>query len=377
MGRRFAAIGMGVVCAAVLGTGVASASSWVIQSTPNPTDSRGSVLRGVSCPSTTACTAVGGYTNSSRGAVTLAARWNGSGWALESTPNPTGASLIVMRAISCPSSTACTAVGEYFNSAGARVTLAERWNGSSWAIQSTPNPTGSQDSVLYGVSCPSTTACIAVGSNDLAERWNGSRWAIQSTPNPTGALSTILYGVSCPSTTACTAAGEYFNGSTEVTLAERWNGSRWAIQSTPNPTGGQRNILWGISCPSTTACTAAGSYDNSSGYAVPLAERWNGSSWAIQSSPTPNPGGDSLLFGVSCPSITACTAAGFYLNDSGVDVTLAERWNGSSWAIQSTPNPTGARSNILYGVSCPSTTACTAVGDYKSSRLIKTLAEHS
>jgi hypothetical protein len=65
------------------------------------------------------------------------------------------------------------------------------------------------------------------------------------------------------------------------------------------------------------------------------------------------------------------------LNDSGVDVTLAERWNGSSWAIQSTPNPTGARSNILYGVSCPSTTACTAVGDYKSSRLIKTLAEHS
>src|ERR1022692_4688261 len=187
MGRRFAAIGMGVVCAAVLGTGVASASSWVIQSTPNPTDSRGSVLRGVSCPSTTACTAVGGYTNSARGAVTLAARWNGSGWALESTPNPTGASLIVLRAISCPSSTACTAVGEYFNSAGTRVTLAERWNGSSWAIQSTPNPTGSQDSVLYGVSCPSTTACIAVGSNDLAERWNGSSWAIQSTHIPAAA----------------------------------------------------------------------------------------------------------------------------------------------------------------------------------------------
>jgi hypothetical protein len=212
----------------------------------------------------------------------------------------------------------------------------------------------------------------------LAARWNGSGWALESTPNPTGASLIVLRAISCPSSTACTAVGEYFNSAgTRVTLAERWNGSSWAIQSTPNPTGGQRNILWGISCPSTTACTAAGSYDNSSGYAVPLAERWNGSSWAIQSSPTPNPGGDSLLFGVSCPSITACTAAGFYLNDSGVDVTLAERWNGSSWAIQSTPNPTGARSNILYGVSCPSTTACAAVGDYKSSRLIKTLAEHS
>jgi hypothetical protein len=33
-------------------------------------------------------------------------------------------------------------VGEFFVNSGAQLTLAERWNGSTWAIQSTPNPSG-------------------------------------------------------------------------------------------------------------------------------------------------------------------------------------------------------------------------------------------
>ena len=43
-------------------------------------------------------------------------------------------------------------------------------------------------------------------------------------------------------------------------------------------------------------------------------------------------------------------------------MTLAEVWDGSTWTVQSTPNPTGATSGSLYGVSCTSATACTAVG---------------
>jgi hypothetical protein len=92
------------------------------------------------------------------------------------------------------------------------------------------------------------TVCTAVGSRTsstangtfgamLAELWNGSSWSIQSTPNPIGysaAASTIpLSGVACASATACTAAG-YFDGSvpvgisgvgtsTEVPFAERYS----------------------------------------------------------------------------------------------------------------------------------------------------------
>jgi hypothetical protein len=388
MGRRFAAIVAALVVAATLGTTVAGATapSWKIQSTPNPSGccsgAYRSHLSGVSCTAATACTAVGPYSNSSGTGLTLAERWNGSTWKIQPTPNPAGATSSLLSGVSCTAATACTAVGDYINSSGKYLTLSERWNGSSWAIQLTANPSGAPISVLSGVSCTAATACTAVGDYvnssgtymPLAERWNGSSWAIQTPGPPIGARASYLSGVSCTAATACTAVGYYFpsSGPAQV-LAERWNGSGWAMQSPPNPAGSGGNVLSGVTCTAATICTAVG--ENYS-LSVTLAERWNGSSWAIQ--PTPNPAGatGSGLFGVSCRAATACTAVGHYTNSSGTYLTLAERWNGSSWVIQATPNPAGAKYSVLSGVSCTAATACTAVGDYyNSSGTDLTLAE--
>ncbi len=47
--------------------------------------------------------------------------------------------------------------------------LAEGWDGTKWAVQTTPNPTGaSGDSDLSGISCASATACMAVGAYPTA-----------------------------------------------------------------------------------------------------------------------------------------------------------------------------------------------------------------
>jgi hypothetical protein len=87
--------------------------------------------------------------------------------------------------------------------------------------------------------------------------------------------------------------------------------------------------------------------------------------------PSPNAGRATTansLNGVSCTSPTACTAVGTYAN-SAADKTLAESWNGTSWSILPSPNaglPDAL--NVLNGVSCVSTTACTAAGEYHSSR---------
>jgi hypothetical protein len=371
------------------GPGVATAGtdpSWALQSTPNPPGGVGISLDGVSCTSATACTAAGSYGNRSGAGVTLAERWNGTKWAIQPTPNPSGASGSFLFGVSCRSAKACTAADGYTaRSSGIGLTLAERWNGTKWAIQPTPSASAASGSGLFGVSCPSTTACTAVGYyvNDfgddltLAEHWNGKKWAIQPTRNPSG-VESILDGVSCTSATACTAIGFYANSSgVEVTLAEHWNGTKWAIQPTPNPSGSQDSNLYGVSCTSAKACTAAGYYYSRSDSDLTLAERWNGTKWAIQS--TPNRSGNGIpngyLEGVSCPSTTACTAAGYYFNSSG-QVTLAERWNGTKWAIQSTPNPSGSQGSELLGVSCTSATACTAAGDYiNSSDVYVTLAE--
>ena len=134
----------------------------------------------------------------------------------------------------------------------------------------------------YGVSCSSESVCTAVGDYNkgtaelaLAERWTGGKWSIQHTPKPTGGTDISLGGVSCTSKDACTAVGSYYNGTTDVALAERWTGAKWSIQHIPNPTAGTDINLDGVSCTSVSACTAAGHYYNGTTY-LTLAERRHG-----------------------------------------------------------------------------------------------------
>jgi hypothetical protein len=271
--------------------------------------------------------------------VTLAERWDGARWAVQPTPNPTGATYSLLNGVSCTAASACTAVGYFNNSVSTLLTLAERWDGTGWSIQPIPSVPGATGSSLNGVSCATPSACTAVGSSTgrggievtLAEHWDGTSWSVQRTPNPRGAVQSTLYGVSCTSSTACTAVGEYLTSSAHGgTLAERWDGVRWTIQATPNPPDGSLN---GVSCMSAAACTAVGSTGKT------LAERWDGTSWAIQSTPNPIGKTDSYyLGGVSCTATSACTAVGDYLlrhgpgptGRGGTEVTLAERLTASS-----------------------------------------------
>ena len=264
-------------------------------------------------------------------------------WAFRGTPRVPGTTDAGLSGVSCTSSGACTAVGFFTNHGGTNVALAERWNGVRWVIQNALKVPG--DSHFEGVSCASSRACTAVGDSavprldggpsppqQLTERWNGVRWAIQQTPLV--AENTDLTGVSCPSRRVCTAVGIWssLEGPPEL-FAERWNGVSWAIQRTPPPADAAGINISGVSCASSDACTAVGQQVGPGGL---FADRWNGASWAIQS--PPNPAGtsnsDNTLWGVSCTSRSACTAVG-----SGA---YAEQWNGVSWTIQNTLNRAGA-----------------------------------
>lgn len=146
---------------------------------------------------------------------------------------------------------------------------------------------------------------------------------------------------------------------------ERWNGSKWSIQPTPSP-GNEGIPFAAVSCGSATSCTVVGYYDfGALGFtSSTLAEHWDGHSWSTQSlPPAGNPGGD--LSSISCRR-PACTAAGYYngQSDEGPGTApLALRWNGTAWAVQPTPgDATQNETSGLTGVSCPSARACTAVG---------------
>src|SRR6266571_2668152 len=339
---------------------------WRIQATPNPKQGGGS-LTSVACTSVSSCTTVG-VSN----AGTLAERWNGTRWRIQPTPNPAGAAPSQLGSVSCTSPSACTATGE-----AANLPLAERWDGAKWRIQ--PTPSLRAGGGLASVSCTSAVACAAVGARTdssgdftgtLAERWDGSRWRLQPTPNPPGAQGSALFGLSCTSSSACTATGNSFNSSgTPVgVFAERWNGTKWRIQPVPAPSS-PGGFLSGVACTSPSVCIAVGARTDASGNGIgTLAERWNGTRWRIQ--PTPNPAAGAGLSAVSCTSSSACTAVGG--SEAG---TLAERWDGTSWHIQPTPKIPGAYDIDPPAVACPTSSSCTAAGSYMNNGPPVTLTE--
>ena len=328
-------------------------SQWSVQPTPNPTDPSppfaASVLQGVACTSSSSCVAVGQFNKSTGETVPLAESWSGSQWSLLSTPNLSNGG--ALQGVTCTSASACLAVGSYHSKSNVSEPLAELWNGSSWSLQSTPGL--SNGGALQNVSCSFPRACVAVGTSTLAsgvtltlaERWNGSTWSIQSTPNPKPAIgqSVALSGVSCVVSGACLAVGGDSSPNAVAPkyslLAERLNGSTWSIQTIPNPSSSLQNGLNRVSCVSSSACVAVGYYNKASGPDPTLAESWNGKTWSIRSMPTPSRAIYGYLYGVACESSSACLAVGTYTNKSGVALSLAETWNGSTWSIQSSPSP--------------------------------------
>jgi hypothetical protein len=352
--------------------------TWSITGSPALTDTQTNLLSGVTCLSASDCLAVGSAVDGAQD-QTLAASWNGSAWSTVATSNLFGNNG-TLDSVACISATNCFAAG-YSTEGLLSQNLIKSWNGTSWSNVSSPDQgTGSNN--LNGVACSGPTSCMAVGSyissgvaQTLIESWNGTTWSIVTSPD----LSThenILNGVACTSSSSCVAAGYYQNSSgTIVTLIETWNGSAWTAATSPN-VASSSNSLTAVSCTTSTSCTAVGSSTGGSGITDTLIEGLSGTTWSIVASPDP---GTILnaLSGVSCPSATSCTAVGEYLNSSSVDQTLVESWSGSVWSLTSSPNQ-GAGNNTLNGVACISATTCEAVGDYfNSSNVEQTLVEQN
>ena len=319
-------------------------TSWQILSTPKLSGTGPSSLASVSCTSASRCMAVGSFSATPGGpGATLAEAWNGTSWRLLATADPSGAAGRGLSSVSCTSASRCMAVGEHGTH-----TLAEAWDGTSWQLVKTP---GLPDSSLSSVSCTRASRCMAVGgqgadfaSGTLAEAWDGTSWRALRTPNPSPAEASVFSSVSCTHASSCMAVG----GSTVrqgagplPSFAEAWNGSRWRVLTTANPRSGQRRLT-GVSCAQASRCIAVG---NSTGVESvkgtgAFAEAWNGTRWHLLKVPHPRPPAYDGLTGVWCTTGSACIATGGrYSNLNSQSRTLAEAWNGTSWRVLQTRNP--------------------------------------
>src|SRR5665213_3157256 len=295
-------------------------------------------------------------------------------WLLDPITAPAGKTL-ELNSVSCTSSTSCVAIGALEATTGSAVptSAVEEWNGTTWSPLAAPAlPANATTSVFYSVSCVSATFCMAVGSykrnsvtSELTEKWNGATWSEVLVPPPSGVHVIQLQSVSWASPTVCvvvcTVGDRSESSGGEFTLADRWNGTKWILLSSVNTPGELYRGLEAVSCPSTGFCIAVGNETDRNGTDSTLSEVLKGSRWSRAATPA-TPGGQFRgLDGVSCVSSADCTAIGFFDTAQHLYLSLADQWNGASWARQATPSVPGATYSELFSVSC-STADCLAVG---------------
>ena len=318
-------------------------------------------FNGVACASASQCIGVGNVVSSVNSGAAASLDPVSGGLSTGQSLQPIGWSRF-LNGVSCPSGSACLAVGENPNETrGIAVPL----NPDTAMVLSGQELHIISGIFMSGVACASRKQCLAVGHDS-----SGSGVVVALSP-ATGAIvkgqrvriirgtgGVGLEGVACPSASICVAVGE--NSGSSAGVAVPLNPATGAIrrgQSIQNVT--HKGILFDLACPSTTLCLAVGWGANQPSVAVPIDPRTGA---------VPKGQGDrsisaraAMLTAVSCPSNSFCLAVG---NDTGdpsvgqsvpIDPTTATIVAGQS--IQ-TLEGTGA----LNAVVCPSASQCMAAG---------------
>jgi hypothetical protein len=144
------------------------------------------------------------------------------------------------------------------------------------------------------------------------------------------------------------------------TLIVRFDGSGWSVVSSPNQ-GTLNNGLNGISMIGGGGWAVG--YYQAGGY-QPLALRWNGTKWSLNS-PATFPS-DTLFTGVDTLADGSAWAVGFQTTANGDRRTLIEHASGGTWTQVTSPNVQTSTDNSLMAVGGTQVTGLWAVGYWLS-----------
>jgi hypothetical protein len=291
---------------------------------------------------------------------TLAEHFNGTSWSIVPTPtvSSTGSEFF---GVAGAASNDVWAVGFRFGTQNPDfgLQLIEHWDGTSWSVDTTgPEIEGD---LLRGVTVVSSNNVWAVGSasgNALVEHWDGTRWSIVS--NPVIASAGALSAVSADSANDVWAVGTAGNGGPPIL---HFDGTNWSLSLPPSHPSIEAASVTALSPTNVWAVGTVGVFFNHRTHRKAAIEHWDGTSWSLLSSPDPtnSPGLDSFLNGIVPVSANSIWAVGTVNTSGGGQATLTEHWDGTSWRIINSPNP-GNFSNGLFGATALSDGTVAAVG---------------
>jgi len=199
-------------------------------------------FQNVSAQSPTDVWAIGG-TSWFYPSQTLADHWNGKIWRQVPTPTPGGSAYFNGVAATSPKNAwAVGYIGGGPGDAGHAIPIIEHWNGTAWRQPHFRLPTNGGQ--FFAVAATSARNAWAVGTSDgafpngaLIEHWNGKVW--RRPPANTLDGYGVLQGVTTLSPSNMRAVGyiQFQASGVYSSLILHWNGRRWSVVPSPNPTG--------------------------------------------------------------------------------------------------------------------------------------------
>jgi hypothetical protein len=310
------------------------------QVTSPSTDLPFNSLLGIDGTSASDIWAVGASSNLGKGDITLTEHWDGASWTIVPSPSVTGQDSSLSGVWTSAPNDAWAVGFSLPTDATPLRTLTLHWDGTQWLIIPSPNP-ASGSGQLYDVDGTSASDIWAVGLVTL--HWDGVQWNLVAMP--TLPADATLFSVEALSASDVWAAG--YSSDTTQTVTMHWDGTQWGHVPSPNPASGTGQ-LYSIAAIATNDLWAVGRYFPNPGSSEvrTLSMHWNGSQWAIVT--TPNTGAADELQGVSAQSSNDVWAVGSSYDPQYGYRTLVLHWDGAQWNQVHAPNPT--EFNVLSDV---------------------------
>jgi hypothetical protein len=230
-------------------------------------------------------------------------------WYPAVAPTPTQSAGSGSGPVSCPSAEICYAVGNYTDAAGNDQADFEQLSGGIWSTTEVPVPSdaaSNPQTFLDGLECAGVGLCIAVGAyvdsssqyEALIESFSGGTWTPETAPvpsnaaagsSPTSSASPILNGVSCYSSSSCVAYGTYIDtsGNTQGFFDTLSSGT-WTTTEAPLVSGAASSSISTVSCPSTSFCVADGDNSYASSYTFAVIDTYASGTWTASTATLPS-----------------------------------------------------------------------------------------
>lgn len=336
------------------------------------------ILTSVQCAETS-CIAVGVSVTPAETPVPLLVRTDdGTRWRRIANPASPTRHIDQITAVSCGSVQGCVAAGRSYTLVPADPNdpfsqLVPRWvvlrfTSTATGFQRYNGPVIGDDWTIDDISCASSR-CVFVGSaGSTALIMDGN---MRLTPTLPGIRST-LQAVHCVTNRNCTAVGRYYTSRSPAAKAHTLvmhteDGAHWAYVPTPNPAPSKSDaVLTDVSCVRYSLTCVAVGYVHPAPGAVERAfvlRTRNSASWTRVD--TPIAPEEVRLYGVTCPTTTDCTAVGARGTEQSPTTVLLRTSDGRTW---SSPSPGSEKAGRLpLAVSCPTIATCVAVGTFDAS----------